>query len=51
MDIVDDAVLAIMEPVNAVCFQFPNFGETKATKFSSGGIHISDSASWSSIEY
>ena len=44
-------VLAIIELSNAVCFEFPNFGETKASKFSSIRMHISDSAFWSSKRY
>ena len=48
MEIFDDAVLARIEPINAVCFEFSNFGETKGSEFSSVAIYISDSASWSS---
>ena len=51
MEIYADAVLAIMELTNAVCSEFPSFGENKASKFSSIGIHISGIASWSSKGY
>ena len=36
MEIIDDAVVAIMELNNVVCYEFPNFGETKANEFSLG---------------
>lgn len=45
MEIFDDAVLARTEPLNAVCFEFSNFGESKDSKFYSVAIYISDSAS------